>query len=165
MREVVLDIYTILRTDEELMRLLVYPSENLGENIPHPMDYDLPDIVDEDSELYWEQVDNHIQLKEKSTNIEDEALARLYIYPGRRRPYYTNYLMARQEIIIDVLVHESYLADMRLEWINDRLAELLALERLTGSIGMLDYTQGNGWQAPIGYSKYQHMFVFGTTKK
>lgn len=172
MREVVAGIYDILRSDEELMRLLVYPSESINIDILHPMDEDLANIVPKDKngkiifdELYWERVDKHIMLAEKSSNIEKEAIVRLYIYPGRRRPQHRNYLLSKQEVIIDVLMHESFAGDMRLEWINDRINELLSLERVQGVLGMLDYAQGNPREAPIGYSRYQHVFVFGTGKK
>lgn len=157
MREVVANVFTILRKDEELMSILALTPEQLDAGYVINMN--------EDTEEYWELVDRHIKVTENSTNIEEEAVCRLYIYPGRRRPVFNNYLRAKQELIVDVFVHERFSADMRLEWINDRINELLALEYINGSFGKLDYAQGNGWVAPLGYTKYQHMFVFGANKK
>lgn len=165
MREVFASIYKILRSDEELMRLLVYPPENPDKDILHPMDRLLPNIVDEESEAYWELVDKHIMMAQKSSDIEPDALVRLYLYPGRRRAIYNNYVIAKQEVVIDVLMHDSYANDMRLQWISDRIYELLSLEYVNGSIGKLDFAQGNNWVAPIGYVKYQLVYVFGAGKK
>lgn len=164
MREVFASIFDILRKDEELMRLLVYPSENVDEDILHPMDELLPNIVD-DSEAYWEIVNKHIKMAQKSSDIEEDAMCRLYIYPGRRRPNYKAYILAKQEAVIDILMHDSYAGDMRVQWISDRINELLALEHIDGAIGKLDFVQGNDWVAPIGYVKYQLMYVFEANKK
>jgi hypothetical protein len=165
MREVVAGAFEILRKDEELMRALCYLPEDTEEDILHPMDELLPNIVDEDNETYWETVDNHIKLHEKITDIENKSLCRLYIYLGRRRPVFNNYLIAQQEIIIDIFVHNDYSDNMRIGWISDRINELIALKRLNGTFGKLEYASGNSRDAPIGYSKYQHMFVFATGKR
>lgn len=169
MLEVFSNIYNLLRNDEVLMRLLWYPPEDIGKGVPHPFDDGVPNIVDLSDDdhigIYWRIVDTVIRTSEKVTDIEEDAMCRLYIYPGRRRPVFNNYTLATQEVHIDVFVHESYSKDFRMERINDRLCELLSLERIQGAIGRVDYAAGQGWQAPIGYSKYQHRFVFGDGKK
>lgn len=174
MRQVTNEVFKILRLDEVLLRLLWYPSENFDEGVLHPMDERLPYLIpftdDEDKntiseEEYWNIVDTVIVSGEKAQEIEEDKLCRLYIYPGRRRPVFRSYVMAKQEIKIDVYIHEDYSDDYRLEWINDRINELLALERVEGAIGKLDYAAGNPRVAPMGYSKYEHMFVFGGSKK
>lgn len=178
MRQVTNEIFKLLRTDEELLRLLWYPSEDINKKQLHHMDMNLPCLVPTglgegvsgcvssiSEEEYWNIVDHVIIPGEKIQEIEENALCRIYMYPGRRRPVFGNYLMAKQELKIDVFVHEDYSKDYRMEWINDRINELLSLERIQGVLGMLDYVAGNPRVAPIGYSKYEHMFVFSGGKK
>lgn len=181
-REHINSIYTRLITDETLMRLLYYKPENYRNKIPHPLSDKLKNIVpldqvvipeceeyndkipyiDEDE--YWDIVDDRILTSSKDSNIVEEDVCRLYIYLGRRRPKFGSYYTVDQEIIIDILVHESYENDLRLDWINDRISELITLERITG-FGRLDYAGGNPRQAPIGYSKYENIYTFGDGKK
>lgn len=172
MREVFAGFHRILRLDEELMSLLVLSPDELNDEYRKPI-IPLPLIEDENGELdvsfdddtYWNRVDHHIKMAQKSSNIEEDAMARLYIYPGRRRATYGNFLLSKQEAVIDILLHDSFADDMRLHWIIDRINELLALEHVQGSIGVVDFVQGNDWVAPIGYVKYQLMYVFGANKK
>ena len=159
------NIYTKLRTSEELMRLLHYPPENYSKKYPDPLDKSLPDLVD-DSEKYWDLVEKLIITGTKSTDIEEKGICRLYIYPGRRRPRWGNFLIADQEVVIDILVHESYNKDMRMEWLIDTISKLIVLERVAG-YGQLELTGGNPRPqgAAIGYSKYELVFSFGENKK
>jgi hypothetical protein len=152
-----------LRSDEELMRLLYYPPRNRKLGHLDPLDTAQPDIVD--SKTYWDIVENTIMTATKSSKIEENAMCRLYIYAGRRRPKNESYLMATQEVIIDVLVHDKFTSDMRIEWLVDKINELLALEHVKGLYGRLDYVQGNNRAAPIGYSLYENVYEYVTTKK
>lgn len=164
MRQVINNIYTILRTDEELMRLLHYPPRDRSKKHLDPLDPAQPDLVD-DSEKYWDIVEDKILTATKSSNIEENVMCRIYIYAGRRRPKFESYLLATQEIIIDVFVNEMYDKDMRLAWICDRVNELLALEHVSGVFGRLDYVAGNSRVAPIGYSLYENVYEYMTDKK
>ena len=157
--------YDKIINDEILMRLLCYKPANQREGRPHPLDISLPNIVGGDNNIYWDFVDSRVLTTVKSSDIEDkEELCRLYIYPGRRRPDNKSYVLAKQEIIIDVLVHESYSSDLRQERICDRLNELLALEHITG-FGKVEYAGGAPRNAPIEYSKYENIFLIGDGKK
>ncbi|WP_144509970.1 hypothetical protein [Bacillus sp. FJAT-22090] len=161
MREVIKSVNDILINDEELLRSLWYlPEDVTGTD---PMSSTLLDV--KSLANYWDIVNQRIMLAEKVDDLEADPLCRLYISSGRRRPVFNNYLLATQEIVINVFVHEDYELDGRTEWIGDRLNELLALERLDGSIGMFEYAGGNPRVAPIGYKRYEHTFSYSTGKK
>lgn len=163
MRKFINNIWTVLRTDEELMRLLHYKPADYHKGRLDPLDKSLPDIVD-DSEKYWDLVENLIITGTKSSDIQENGICRIYLYAGRRRPRFGNFLVSDQEVVVDLFVHESFDRDDRLNWISDRINELLALESF-GSYGKLEYAAGNSRVAPIGYSKYEHLFTFVGNKK
>lgn len=163
MRKFVNNIYTKLREDEELMRLLHYKPADYYKGRLDPLDKSLPDIVD-DSEKYWDLVENLIITGTKSSDIQEEGICRIYLYLGRRRSRFGNYLLADQEIVVDVFVSEQFNRDDRLNWICDKVNALLALERIMG-IGKLEFAAGNPRQAPIGYSKYELVYTFAESKK
>lgn len=165
MREHINTIYTALRKDEYLMRILYF--KPLTEELNMPVDYENAEktIPILDREDYWDIVDDRMLTTTKSSDIEDKkALCRLYIYPGRRKPRHGNYLLADQEIVIDILVHESYSSDLRQQWISDRIYELIVLERLTG-IGKIEFVSGAPRQSPIGYDKYETVYLITDGKK
>lgn len=162
MRQFINNIYTKLREDEVLMRLLHNKPEDYPKKIPDPLDKVLPNIVG--SEDYWDIVDKVIITGTKTSDIQEKGICRIYIYAGRRRPKFGNYLVADQEVVLDVFVHESFNKDDRLNWINDRINELIALEYIAG-YGKLDYAGGDSRVAPIGYSKYEHVYTFMESKK
>lgn len=164
MRQVINEIYTKLRKDDELMRILHYPPENSELDQLDPLDVELS-VTGLDVDDYWKVVNHTIRTASKSSNIEEDAMCRIYIYPGRRRPKHESYLLASQEVVIDVLVHDKYSSDMRLEWITDKISELLSLKYVDGIYGKLDYVQGNSRNAPTGYSLYENIFEYSTNKK
>lgn len=165
MRQVMNMIHTILREDETLMRLLYYNPRNSETGDLDPLDENLPNIVD-GSEKYWDIVENHLIVGTKTTDIEEKKICRIYIYPHRRRQTFRNHLFVNQEVVVDVLIHEKYFADMRLEWINDRVIELLTFEKLDNVLGKVDYIQGNNRiNAPRGYDKYENTFEYVIDKK
>lgn len=158
------NIYTKLREDEELMRLLHYKPADYMEKRPDPLDKSLPDIVDENSQEYWKIVEKTIKRSVKTSEIQEKGICRLYIYGGRRRSRFGNYLIADQEVVIDIFVHELFEKDARMDWIRDRINKLLVLERIVG-IGMLEFAAGNSRVAPIGYEKYELIYKFTASKK
>lgn len=167
-RAVISEIFKKLSNDDVLLRLLYYLPEN-DENDDGTCHH-FPPLSDlnppiKDSGIHTSVVEESIRTSTKSTDIEEKAICRLYIYAGRRRSVFNNYLLASQEIVIDIFVHESFDKDMRLSWISDRINELIALERVEGSIGKLDYVAGNSRMAPIGYSKYENIYEYTTDKK
>lgn len=164
MREHINTIYTTLIEDEYLMRLLYFKPRSPELNMP--IDYnDRDTLVMLEREDYWDIVDDRVLTTTKSSEIEDKkALCRLYIYPGRRKSRHNNYLLADQEIVIDILVHDSYSSDLRQQWISDRIDELIVLERLTG-IGKIEFVSGAPRQSPIGYDKYETVYLITDSKK
>lgn len=162
MRKFINNIYTKLRMNEELMRLLHYKPADYGLRRPDPLDKSLPDIVD-DSMDYWDLVDKLIITGTKSSDIQEDGICRLYIYLGRRRSMFANDLMVNQEVVIDIFVHESYNRDLRMEWLIDKVSEILALEPIT--FGKMELAAGNNRVAPIGYSKYELIFTLVDNKK
>lgn len=161
MRQVFIEVYKILAHDEELMRLLYYPAEDAHN--PQPLSKDLPNLMDRAD--IWDIRRDRIIRSDKSSDIEGEPKCRIYIYPEKRRSRWGNYLIADQGISFSIFVHESFDSDGRMQWISDRLYKLLSLERVPGSIGMLEYVKGDPWTAPRQYSQYRHVFQFTTSKK
>lgn len=160
MREVVGNIYQLLIEDEELMRLLWYlPKQFTGND---PLDINLLNV--KDMAEYWNIVNERVLLAEKENDLLG-AICRLYISAGRRRPVFDSYLLATQEIVISMYVHEDYELDMRSAWISDRINELIALEYIEGSIGKMDFVAGNARVAPLQYRRYDLLFEYTTSKK
>lgn len=160
-------IYHILVTDEELMRLLSYlPKgyDNEGQFNLEPLDASLPNIVDTSSSEFWEIADKSIVLGEKTSNLENERICRLYIHEGRSRGEFFNHQLMKQEIIIDVYIHEDFDKDLRISRINKRINTLIVLERL-GGYGMLDYVAGNPREAPTHYRKFENIYRTSVNKK
>jgi len=163
MKDVVNSIYQILINDEELLRLLYYLPKRKSKEKKEPLDSTLPNIKDRDD--YWDIVDERIVLGEKVSEIIKDGICRIYISSGRRRPDYNSYLLAKQQIRIQIYVHEDYLSDLRLDSISDRLNELLCLERLNGAMGMFEYIGGDPISAPQQYQGYVHVYQYSTGKK
>ena len=161
-------IYQTLIADEELMRLLTYLPRGYDKNGNYnefdPLDERLPNIVDSESEEYWKLVDERILLGEKTSDLLESKLCRIYIYEGRRRPVFKSYLVARQEVNIDIFIHESYDKDLRITRISDRINELVALEHIAG-FGKFEYVAGNPREAPTHYRRFLHQYTMTVSKK
>ena len=157
------NIYQRLIGDEELMRLLKY-SPKSGSNLFDPLDPKLPNLVDATSDSYWELVDERVVLGEKTSDLLESKICKLYMYEGRRRPVFENYLVATQEVYVDIFIHESFDRDLRISRISDRINELIALERIAG-IGRLEYKAGNPREAPTHYRRFLHQYTMTVGKK
>lgn len=161
MREAINSFYKIIINDEILLRLLFYlPKDGINKD---PLDPSLPNVKEMDD--YWDIVNDRIMLTNKVSDLQTKEICRLYITSGRRRADGRNYLMSRQQIIINSFVHESYTTDMRSEWISDRLNDLLALEHMDGVIGRLDFVKSDPYEAPIQYQRYIHVYEYSSSKK
>lgn len=163
MRYVINNIYQMLINDEKLLRLLYYYPKSAKHL--DPLNEALPNLVDADSDEYWSVVDERFRLAEKTSDLLEQPICRIYISSGRRRPVFGNYLLATQEIKISIYTHENYESDMRLEWIADRIQELITLELVDGIFGKLDYVAGNPTVAPTQYKRYDQLYEFSTGKK
>lgn len=160
-----LDILNVFRNDEKLLRLLYYPPENLATETLDPLDPTLPNILDIDKNKLKEIRNEHIMKSAKADDLDEKQLCRIYVYPGRRDPSDNNYLVCGQEIVIDILCHNSFEnEDLRSMRISDELNKLLVHERLTG-MGKMEYVRGIPRSAPTEYIGYQHIYRFWATKK
>lgn len=162
MREVVSNIYQLLINDEQLLRLLWYKPQQLDGIDPlDPALLNVKDMAD-----YWDIVNNRIMLAEKENDLVNEPICRLYISAGRRRPVFNNYLLATQEIVISMYIHEDFEMDMRSAWISDRINELIALEYVEGAMNQrMEFVAGNARVAPIQYRRYDLIFEYTASKK
>lgn len=160
-----IDIVNVFYYDEELLRLLYYPSADLVKQIPDPLDPSLPNLLQIDEDTIWNIRNSRICFSSKNNDLPpDEPFARIYLYAGRRRAD-GNYLMADQELFIDIFVQDDWEnADLRSARISDRLNELLVLNRITG-IGKMDYKNGQPLNSPSDYVAYRHVFEFAEFKK
>lgn len=160
-------IYQTLIEDEELLRLLTYlPNgyDSQDNYNPDPLDESLTNLVDKESDDYWKLVGERIVLGEKTSDLLESQLCRIYIYEGRRRPVFESYLIATQEVYIDIFIHESFDKDLRISRISDRINELICLEHIAG-FGKLEYTAGNPREATSHYRRYLHQYKMNVSKK
>jgi hypothetical protein len=158
----ILDVFTVLIGSEKLKRLLWYPPENILNNTPDPLSPILPDISAND-ELNWQCIEDRILLNSKSDDLAETPKCRIYLYLGGRNR--TNSpLFEDQEIIIDVLWHETFDKDLRFSSISSTLDNLLIGKRITG-MGKLKFYDGYQINAPQNYSGYHLVYQVGCMKK
>ena len=155
-KNVLLNIYEILRKDETLMRLLYYPPKGSG-NLKSPLDPTLPNLVDENSDVYWDLVDERILLQPKLNDIELKPLARIYVVQGNSRKDLVNLTLTIQEIDVHIYTHDLYEKDLRNADIHDRVSDLL-LGRDFGFVGKLMYEDGRPVPSPKEYTAVKHSY-------
>lgn len=157
------DILNVLNSDEELLRLLYYHPANLATNTPDPLDNSLPNMLSMDEETLWKIIDERIKLTDKSDDLIDKPICRLFVYPGRRNG--NEYIFADQQVIIDILCHYDFEnGDWRSTRIADRLNELFVNQKITG-IGKFKYVNCTPWGNYEKYVAYRHIFQFGSFAK
>lgn len=161
----ILTIYQKLSNDEELLRLLYYPPEDIVKGIKDPLDSSLPNILSLPVNKIYEIKNDRVKKTPKSDDLEDKQICRIYIYSGRRNPNNGNYLLADQKIIIDCLIHNSFQeGDLRLERVSDRINKLLVHGRIVG-IGEMEYDDGDLISAPKEYIGFRHIYNILVNKK
>lgn len=159
-----ISIHDLLINDEDLLRLLYYPPTSLRNQQPDPLSDELENVLDMELDKIWDIRDHHIPLSSKDDDLVGNELCRIYLYPGKIRPSLNNFMTMKQEIVVDVFCHYSYIeADQRMMMITDRLSDLLFNERVHG-LGKIDYRNGYDFNAPKGYQSYRHIFEIGGTK-
>lgn len=152
----------VLINNENLKRLLWYPPEDILTNTPNPLSTSLPNISDNE-DLNWEVIEDRILLNSKSDDLVENKKCRLFLYLGNRRNDGNNKAVANQEIIIDVLWHESFESDFRFDQITKTLSKLLIGQKITG-IGKMRYNDGKPISAPQNYQGYRHIYDIGSVK-
>lgn len=161
-----------LYMDEVLLRLLHYPPQDLRTGTPDPLSTSLPNIIaskDSDDEKIidmWDAIDNHIVTTKRITDLEKKPICRIYLYLGRARTIYGNGTRTlRQEVVVDVLCHQDYESELRMEVIGDQVSDLLYDRRVNWSIPVLDYSHGMDISAPNDYSGFRHIYTYVVSKK
>jgi hypothetical protein len=160
MRENLMDIYRSLTQDETLLRLLFYKPSNASDN---PLSPTKENILDKSASDKWDIILDRIKTTSKTDDLDNVEKCRILFYAGRRGNT-SNYLVANQQIIFDVLCHFSFEdVDLRSSWINDRLNEILFNSRITG-IGKITFEGGSPINAPNNYVGYRLTYSIGSGK-
>ncbi|GIN23112.1 hypothetical protein [Siminovitchia fordii] len=162
------DILKAVRFDEELLRLLYYNPEDYLSKTLDPLDERLPNILDMDLGKQWEIRDERIMITPKDDDLTNKRICRIFVYFGDRfpLPQKKSYLIASQDIVVDVLCHADFEnKDIRSTRIGDRLNQIFALSDVTG-MGKMEYVRGRVLtRTPSQYVGFQHIYRFGSTKQ
>lgn len=163
------NIEVVLKSDEELLRLLVYRPK--GYDIENkmryldPLDESLPNLVNENSDEYWELVDDRIRKGEKRAEIEKDIKCYIYMHEGRDRSVFSNACIIEQEVVFGIYIHEKFESDWRMSRIKDRISHLLVHEIGMAGYGKFEYIGGDPRDATTGYRRIDYRYVFKTAKK
>ncbi|WP_413381242.1 hypothetical protein [Alkalihalobacillus sp. 1P02AB] len=162
LRENVMDVYSALVKDKDLLKLLVYPAKNLNDNVLIDT-LDRPDILSLPDNEKWGIINSRITPTVSEVELETDEVPRVLFYPHNRSAT-GNYKTASQDVIIDVLVPHSFQNDFRLEWICDKIADILFNKHVTG-LGKMDFVGGSQIGAVSKhYVGFRLRFAFGSVK-
>lgn len=165
MQQNFLDILSVIRNDETILRLLYYAPKDNVNGVLDPLNQSLPDILKMDAEIRNQIRNERIYKIPKADDLATKEICRVYVYPGRRTSTNGNFLYANQQVVFDILVHESFEdGDLRSTRIVERLNELFALTYVTG-IGKMQYLDGDSINAPKNYIGFRHVFKIVDFKK
>lgn len=158
-------IYNKLRKDEELLRLLKYSPESAHIEFKSPLDETLPDVYDpsEESDEYWNLVNERILLQGKLNDIETYKLARIYIVAGNSRSDLRNRMLIIQDVNIHIYTHDFYEQDLRNDWIRERI-EYLLLQEPMELVGRLEFDDSRPIPSPKEYTATLNVFQFHRVK-
>lgn len=155
-------ILNILRQDEHLLRLLEYNYLDSTGEIQDVLEDHLPNIVG--STQHSRIASEHIVNAVKEDDIKAIKTCMVLVHLGKRRPVFSNYMLAKQEVLIDILVHNSFQEnDFRMDDICDRLDYLLVHERIT--MGKVEISTPIPMEAPKEYYRFQMKYTYWTSKK
>lgn len=155
-------IYDALRKDEHLLRLLHYNYKDSSGNYVDVLSDEVDDIVG--SKDYVKITKDHILKTTQKEEIVSVKDCFILIHLGKRRAVFGNYLLTKQEILIDVLVHGDYQEeDYRLDDICDRLDYLIVHERF--GMGKTEISTPIPYEAPKGYDRFQLKYLLWDVKK
>jgi hypothetical protein len=158
MRDNIGAFYRLLTTDETLLRLLFYKPTNANDS---PLLESKVNILTKPTLEKWQIINGLIFTTPKTDDLTTTPQCRLMLYPGRRKGT-SNYLVADQLIVIDVLVHFDFEnVDLRMEWICDRVNELIFDKRVTG-IGKVEFEDGSPIASPVGYVGFRMVYKIGS---
>lgn len=158
MRQSFEEIYKTFTSDETLLRLLYYKSNDITDN---PLDPYKPNILQMDEYQRWGIINDVIKNHPTVDGLDTQPKCRILFYAGQRVPT-NNYQMSDQEVVIDVIVHNSFEeVDFRSSWICDRISELLSNEKKWG-IGKTFFSHGSPIGVPDNYIGYRLQYSFGS---
>lgn len=158
-KKMIADVFTLLRSDEDLLRLLYYPP--LSDPLNREQHEDITNLPEDEM---WDIIAKHIFTSSKSGDIEEKRICRIYVYLGKTRPSTVNAFTTKQEIVVDVFCHLDFSDDARMEMISDRLDELMFRSRVKGGLGRVDYRNGYDFSAPRDYEAFRHIYEVGGRK-
>lgn len=148
----------IIASDEHMLRLLYYnPLDKDGDYVDFT-DENLPNILDK-PELELEEIrENHIRKSQKLDKIVESKRTVIFIYYGKSKPVYRNHLLVKREVVFDILSHNDFSFDYRIEEICDRLDTLFSNKRVAG-IGITMNSISFQIEAPKEYLAYRNKFI------
>lgn len=142
--------------DEELLRLLYYTPKNILDN---PLDEIKPNILTKPDKEKWEIINDCIVSALKTDDFKTDPKSRLIFYPANGYGG-NNYLFSNQQYHFDIFTHFTIEnADKRLEWICDRINDLL-FDKLIAGIGKVKFIQRHPVNAPSDYVAYRLVYEF-----
>ena len=163
------NIEQVLINDEILVRLLTYYPEGYDRETKtrylNPMSDKLPNLVDKDSDEYWDLVTDRIRKGEKRIKIEEDAKCYIYMHEGRDRSVWGSNCVIDQEVIFSIYIHEKFESDWRMSQIKDRISHLLVFEIGLAGYGKMQYVGGDPRDATTGYRRIDYRYMFKTAKK
>jgi hypothetical protein len=158
LRENLQDIFKLLSGDEVLLRLLFYKPVS---PVDDPLSEQKANILSKSLTEKWAIINDIIKTVPKDDDLETAEKCRLFIFPGSRRSM-GSYVLANQVFVFDVLTHFAFEdMDQRMEWVCDRINDLISQERITG-VGKANFVSGNPIGAPKGYVGYRLTYDFGS---
>lgn len=152
LRKNLIDIYKVVGNDEELLRLLYYPTDPLN-----PSNQDVKTLPD-----YQDIRKERIKRSPKTNDLTTDEICRICMYFGNRGNGRRNSHFASQDVVFDVYCHiDKYDEnDARSLWILDKLSGLLHDKMITGFSKINSdniFVIGN---PPEGYIGYKYVFEF-----
>lgn len=158
-----------LINDEVLIRLLHYPPYGWDEDtqtlILDPLDSKLPNLVDVNSDLYWDIVEEKFRQGSKRMEIENVKSAVLYMFEGRERGLFGNPYVNKKEVVFKIVINEDFEVDNRISRISDRIGYLLMRESEIAGYGTIGIVGKNPREAPLGNRLQEDIYYYHVMAK
>ncbi|PAD70725.1 hypothetical protein CHH83_02660 [Bacillus sp. 7586-K] len=157
--ENLIDIFNVIANDNEILRLIYYPSDPLNPNKPEIKDLPNFDEIIVDRIIRAPKT-NDIQ------NEENKNICRICMYFGNGVNT-RNERVDDQDVIFDVYTHiDTYeINEPRSLKIIDRINKLITLKNITGIGKTRSYRRYIVGNPPNGFLGYKVTFTFGSGKE